>query len=241
MVRFVISFSLFITLSLFYSVAFSWDHQHISHWDKVYPRCRGHIQSPVNFNTTHIYQYKMKMPILFYGQDMEVMGADNGHTRGLSVIANNPTVKIEGLEYKLMSIHVHHISEHTINHHHTQGELHLLLSRNGKTVDHVLAILLKGSNTSNRSLQSLLSIFKAPGAMTTFNVHTLNSLEPNEPSYYQYLGSLTTPPCTEGITWMVFSTPIDVSHKQIQAIKAYHPYNYRPVHMHQLKDIKFFN
>ena len=54
-------------------------------------------------------------------------------------------------------------------------------------------------------------------------------LLPRDTSYYMYMGSLTAPPCTEGVTWFVLKTPVDVSAAQIGAFAALYPHDVRPI------------
>jgi carbonic anhydrase len=57
----------------------------------------------------------------------------------------------------------------------------------------------------------------------------LSSLLPGQRDYYTYMGSLTTPPCTENVLWLVFKTPIQVSPEQIGIFARMYPNNARPV------------
>jgi carbonic anhydrase len=54
-------------------------------------------------------------------------------------------------------------------------------------------------------------------------------LLPRSTAYYMYVGSLTAPPCTEGVTWFVLKTPVEVSAKQIQAYAKLYPHDVRPL------------
>jgi len=52
---------------------------------------------------------------------------------------------------------------------------------------------------------------------------------PPDPKMYAYTGSITTPPCTEGINWVVFAAPLQLSRSQIERYRSMFPYNARPV------------
>jgi carbonic anhydrase len=54
-------------------------------------------------------------------------------------------------------------------------------------------------------------------------------LLPSDPAYYTYLGSLTTPPCSEGVTWYVLKTPVQLSSEQVAAFGKVYPMNARPI------------
>ena len=53
-------------------------------------------------------------------------------------------------------------------------------------------------------------------------------LVPPQKTFYHYQGSLTTPPCTEGVEWVVFNTPVELSQQQIVAFRSRFPANARP-------------
>jgi carbonic anhydrase len=57
----------------------------------------------------------------------------------------------------------------------------------------------------------------------------LNELLPRERRYYTYMGSLTTPPCSEGVLWMVMQQPVQVSAEQIGIFARLYPMNARPI------------
>jgi carbonic anhydrase len=57
----------------------------------------------------------------------------------------------------------------------------------------------------------------------------MNELLPKDQRYYQFIGSLTTPPCTEGVLWMVLKRPTQLSHEQIRLFQQLFPNNARPV------------
>jgi carbonic anhydrase len=56
-----------------------------------------------------------------------------------------------------------------------------------------------------------------------------SSLLPAQRGYYTYTGSLTTPPCSEGVTWLVLKTPVDISEAQINRFAHFYKNNARPV------------
>jgi carbonic anhydrase len=57
----------------------------------------------------------------------------------------------------------------------------------------------------------------------------LTHLLPAERGYYTYMGSLTTPPCSEGVLWMVMRQPVQVAQSQIDIFTRLYPMNARPV------------
>ncbi|WP_258667217.1 carbonic anhydrase family protein [Pseudomonas sp. B21-040] len=60
-------------------------------------------------------------------------------------------------------------------------------------------------------------------------MQNIADLLPTTRHYYSYMGSLTTPPCSEGVRWHVLTQPVQLSHAQLQAFQALYPMNARPV------------
>jgi len=56
-----------------------------------------------------------------------------------------------------------------------------------------------------------------------------SKLLPRDRAYYAYMGSVTAPPCTEGVTWYVLKTPVEISAKQIDAFARLYPHDVRPL------------
>lgn len=71
----------------------------------------------------------------------------------------------------------------------------------------------------------------SPGEPKTIDGVTVDArqLLPPDRGYYRYDGSLTTPPCTEGVKWFVMAKPVELSASQIAAFRALYQDNYRPV------------
>ena len=61
---------------------------------------------------------------------------------------------------------------------------------------------------------------------------------PADPAYFSYMGSLTTPPCTEGVQWLVMKTPVEISREQIAHFTALYPMNARPLQAQNDRVIK---
>ncbi|MCX8017029.1 MAG: carbonic anhydrase family protein, partial [Rhodocyclaceae bacterium] len=95
----------------------------------------------------------------------------------------------------------------------------------------VIAVLLE-KGAENPVIQTLwnhlpleVGMEVAPPGVTI----DLNRLLPEKRDYYTYMGSLTTPPCTEGVLWMVFKQPVPISPEQIGIFARLYPNNARPV------------
>ena len=199
-----------------------------SRLDPSYQACgHGHEQSPVNIH--HARLNKALQPIQFHYLAGPVHLENNGHAievhvdPGSYIIAN-------GVRYDLIQYHFHRPSEHTIDGKLSDLEVHLVhRSADGKLA--VVAVLMnENANQPNATLAALLPSLPAkPG--TTEQVSDMVStagLLPADRGYWTYTGSLTTPPCTEGVQWFVLEQPMTVSRVQLTAFSNIYRNNNRP-------------
>lgn len=141
--------------------------------------------------------------------------------------------------YYLSQFHFHAPSEHTINGQRYDAELHLVhTNRIGETL--VVGVLLTQTDTAQPGIFDDIAS-KAPMTVTTNSTKSSVNAEkllPRQQRFYVYAGSLTTPPCTEGVRWFVMTTPVAVTSSFIQQLHAItaqfpghngYPNNNRPV------------
>jgi carbonic anhydrase len=106
-----------------------------------------------------------------------------------------------------------------------------LVHTNSKGEIAVVALLVRAGG-ANATSRKLWSSFPAPGSVEKkapgIRINAAGLLPANR-AYYTYRGSLTTPPCTEGVTWFILKTPIEASNDQINAFAALFPHNARPI------------
>lgn len=192
--------------------------------------CKLKNQSPVNIsNLSTIEAVNPKIKTI-YGNVNEAQIVNNGHTVQINVNNNNYGVEFNGKFYKLIQFHFHSPSEHTINNKQFPMELHLVhKSKEDELL--VIGVMIKNGK-SNKILNSIFKHapeeeHKKEELKENINI---NLLLPKNKDYYLYSGSLTTPPCTEGVTWVVLKTPIMASIEDIEKFKRImkHPNN-RPV------------
>lgn len=83
--------------------------------------------------------------------------------------------------------------------------------------------------STRRSSRSSITCLQPPGpAQVVVGTVVLSDLLPPDKTTYRYLGSLTTPPCSEGVHWVIFTQPVEVSTVQIDTFGALYPENARP-------------
>lgn len=202
-----------------------------THWsqlEKDFHTCAlGHAQSPINISTSKAGASHLGA-ISFDYKPTALHVVDNGHTIQVNVDAGS-SISIGGQSYTLKQFHFHHPSEEKINGQSYPLVAHMVhATADGKLA--VVAVLFK-EGSENLLVQKIWA--KLPTetgkevtvADTTFNPA---DLLPAEHRYYNFTGSLTTPPCSEGVNWFVMETPVDISRVQVARFGAIYPHNARP-------------
>lgn len=158
---------------------------------------------------------------------------NNGHTVQVNDSASS-TFTIDGVAYSLAQFHFHVPSEHTIAGAHFDAEAHFVhKSADGKLA--VIGVMMK-KGKENKALAAVID-HAPPEKMPETNVDgapiDVTQILPAHPKYDRYDGSLTTPPCTEGVSWLVIPPSagvIEVSDAQLAKLStAVHGNNSRPV------------
>ena len=140
-----------------------------------------------------------------------------------------PTIEVNGKRYALLQFHFHRPSEERINGRRFEMDAHLVhKDAEGRLA--VVAVLLE-RGAAQPLLQTVwnnlpLEKHEAFAARAPID---LNQLLPTDRRYYTYMGSLTTPPCSEGVLWMVMQQPVTISPEQIDVFSRLYPMNARPV------------
>jgi carbonic anhydrase len=196
------------------------------HLDGAYKACSiGKQQSPINLAEANA---KDLSDISFHYQPSALRVLNNGHT----VQANydkGSYIEVDGKRYDVVQFHYHTPSEHAVDGKLFDGEFHIVhKSAEGKLA--VVGILLeKGKN--NKAYQPFLSHLPAEESPEQDAGIKLNAADllPKEQTTYRYSGSLTTPPCTEGVSWLVMKTPVQLSKTQLNTLSKLFDHNNRPV------------
>lgn len=153
---------------------------------------------------------------------------DNGHTVQVNVAPGN-SIEVGSHRYDLIQFHFHRPSEERINGKQYDMVAHLV-HRDLEGHLAVIAVLLdRGS-----ALQAVQSVWNNLPLEKGDEAEAPSLLDPGdllpiERSYYTYMGSLTTPPCSEGVLWMVMKKPVSISAEQIGIFARLYPMNARPI------------
>ncbi|EDX72262.1 Eukaryotic-type carbonic anhydrase, putative [Coleofasciculus chthonoplastes PCC 7420] len=153
---------------------------------------------------------------------------NNGHAIEVAYKAGS-SIKIEGKRYELLQFHFHAPSEHTIKGGDYPMEAHLVhKSQDGQLA--VIGVFLK-EGQYNPFIETLWANIPTQKGERIVRGVTVNAsaLPPKDKSFYHYTGSLTTPPCTEGVNWYVLKQPIEISSQQLAKFQSVYSGNARPV------------
>lgn len=183
----------------------------------AYDACDGDRQSPIALTdattkTGHTFNAKYLMEL------GDVI--DPGYA--IQVNTTGGMIMYDGLMYGLQQFHAHTPAEHTVDGTTYPAEVHLVhRAQDGSLV--ILGVFVEEGDTPNPALQTWIT-----GADTTMTFRP-SQLFPDTQAYYTYKGSLTTPPCSENVRWIVMDTPIAASRAQIDTLRAHYKNNARPV------------
>lgn len=201
------------------------------HWGALseeYKTCQtGRNQSPINIDTALTAHLS---PLSVHYTDGPVTLINNGHTIQAGLKAStDDTVGIDGTPFTLQQFHFHAPSENTIHGKHYAMEAHLV-HKDAKGDVAVVAVMFD-VGTENAELNKLWTVMPEK-AEQNINVTTqmdLNALLPVDKTYWRFSGSLTTPPCTEGVTWIILKHPMTLSETQLKKFtRTMHHDNNRP-------------
>jgi carbonic anhydrase len=153
---------------------------------------------------------------------------NNGHTIEVKV-APGSFLRIGQERYKLVQFHFHTPSEHKLQGQAYPMELHFV-HRNALGELAVVGVFLR-EGAANPVIQEIWDHIPEEAGLAAKHEEEIDprDLLPADREYYRYAGSLTTPPCTEGVRWHVLHDPIDVSAAQIDQFREIFPLNARPL------------
>ncbi|XP_069910173.1 carbonic anhydrase 9 isoform X1 [Oryctolagus cuniculus] len=223
------------------------DHSHWRYggdppWPQVSPACAGRFQSPVNIRPELTAFCPALRPLELLGFELprlpELRLRNNGHTVQLTLPPGLQMALGPGREYRALQLHLHWGSadrpgsEHTVNGHRFPAEIHVVhlstafaeigqaLGRPGGLA--VLAAFLQEGPEENSAYEQLLSHLEEipeEGSETWVPGLDVSALLPSDLSrYFRYEGSLTTPPCSQGVIWTVFNQTVRLSAKQLHTL-----------------------
>ncbi len=157
---------------------------------------------------------------------------DNGHTIQVTVAPGNG-LTVMGRRYELVQFHFHRPSEERVGGRQFDMGVHLL-HRDAQGHLAMVAVLLEQGRDDTGPQPVLQSVWanlplEKGEALSAQGQIDLTRLLPVDPGYYTYMGSLTEPPCTEGVLWMVMRQPVTLPAQQLDIFAKLYPMNARPL------------
>jgi len=201
------------------------------HWGalkKEFSACNsGTRQSPIDVSDGVKVNFSLSA-IKFDYKKVKAGVVNNGHTIQVNYPAGS-SITVGGKKYNLLQFHFHTPSENIVAGRPYNMEMHLVhQSEKGELA--VVAVFIK-QGEHNKPLQQAWDVMptKPGGKAKLAKKLVATALLPKNKSYTQFNGSLTTPPCSEGVNWFVMNNPIDVSKKQLDKFLKVVGKNARPV------------
>ncbi|ENV17198.1 carbonic anhydrase [Acinetobacter guillouiae] len=206
-----------------------WDYQNPKDWasaNQQYQACAGINQSPIDIRDT----VTANLPPLEFNYHTTAKSVQNiGHTMQIE-FNQGASLVLDGQTFLLEQFHVHSPSENNINGQSYPMELHLVhASDKGELA--VVALMFQHGLENEKLKHIWNSLPKNVGESNQlYSKNKADSYLPNNLEYYRFNGSLTTPPCSEGVRWVVFKEIQQASNEQIESFMELmgHPNN-RPI------------
>lgn len=202
-----------------------------SHWGDIsaeFAECAvGNEQSPVNIVPAKALKADFG-PAEVHWMPFVPTIVDNGHTVQVNANGHGGYVEMNGVRYDLLQFHFHHESEHTVDGAHSPLEVHFVHKSEAGDLLVLGALLEPGA--SNPVFETVEVSWPAVGdEVTLTDAIDPSGLLPADHQSFRYEGSLTTPPCSQIVTWNVYADPVQVSQAQIDLFASHYQNNARPV------------
>lgn len=199
-------------------------------WGKLNPEYTtcdtGHNQSPINIEETmHAVLKPLRSIQKFPAKDI----VNNGHTVQISFKEGN-MLALDNAAFQLKQVHFHAPSENKMHDKSYPLEAHFVHADSKGNLT-VIGVMFKEGKENSGLTKLWQQMPNEAGEPVMLKTRVIPSeLMPDNRSYYRFSGSLTTPPCSEGVRWLLMKTPLTASKEQIAAFEqAIHHHNNRPV------------
>lgn len=200
------------------------------HWgdlDSSFSTCKtGHQQSPIDLKWK---KNEENRSISFHYTKSPLKIIDNGHTIQVN-FQEGSTATIDGETFNLLQVHFHSSSEHTLSGKSYPLEAHFVHKDSHGKLGVVGVFFVEGKE--NEWLKKVWSnVPSEKGKEFLVKNETIDpaQLLPSRKTHYHYMGSLTTPPCSENVNWNVMNTPVEASVGQLSQFRKLYSGNNRPV------------
>ena len=200
-----------------------------ANWSKInvdWGKCgNGNRQSPIDIRDGMKVELEQ---ISFDYHPSSFSVVDNGHTVQVGVSGGN-YLTVQNRMFELQQFHFHRPSEERINGKAFEMVVHLV-HRDAEGRQAVLALLLErgAPQATIQTVWNNLPLEKFETMQPSILLDPADML-PTRRDYYTYMGSMTEPPCSEGVLWLVMKQPVQASPAQMALFSRLYPLNARPV------------
>jgi len=209
--------------------AYEWKYdgkEGVNSWSVCFSECAGSKQSPLDIKDATVQAGLSQLQFSFKESPVSIFY--NGHTLEQEWEPGSK-LTIGTNTFELAQFHFHTRSEHTISGKRYPMEIHFVHKQSTSSAIAVVGVMVEAG--AENPMIKLLSTDLPTEVDVKYKNNTpvlLSGLMPTNKGYFYYPGSLTTPPCSEVVSWYVLKTPIQASSKQINAIQQIISENNRP-------------
>jgi carbonic anhydrase len=205
-----------------------WQYDETEKWGSLNPAytlcSEGKNQSPVNIDTNKTANGPTQGIKFNYGLIVPGNIINTGKLIQVSInskVDKPANIKVDGTEFVLKRLDIHIPSEHTIDEKHYPMEIQFIHeSKQGKRANVSLLAVPGRPDRTLRKLIQYLPLKAGEAKPLPANALRNSEMKRKFANYYRYSGSLTTPPCTEGVHWFIMKQPLTFSKQQYEAFKA---------------------
>lgn len=203
------------------------------HWGELDPTfavcADGKEQSPINIVTSNT-QLNDSVQLEIHYESTSFTLMNNGNTIQANPTTESNFIELDGERYNLLQFHFHQPSEHQFEGKNLAMEMHFVHKNESGDLAVIGVLINEGMrNTALANVWTNLPDEKTEHDLKLDEPVDLVKLLPDDQTKFRYNGSLTTPPCSEGVRWIVFKDAIELSKEQIEAFGEIYPNNNRPV------------
>jgi len=206
-----------------------------AHWAELNPgwdACAGDAQtarqSPIDIQKVTFDRDLKRLKLETFPTTIDMF--NNGHTIEQHYEDGVSRIYFDGICYDLKQFHFHTLSEHTVQSQHGVMEMHAVFGAGNRNL--VVGVLFEIGYYVNPFIQKLIDAgLPETSTDTTETEDPINVADAwtDTSAYYTYAGSLTTPPCSETVTWVVLSKANRLSQRQFEAFRNILGNNFRPL------------
>ncbi len=194
-------------------------------WGEHYPYCNGKSQSPIDITNT-VKSILSELDIEYENTPLDIL--NNGHTIEVEYEPGS-SLFVGDEDERVLQFHFHTPSENIVDGKSYPMEMHIVHT-NTASKSTVVAVFIEEGAANATFAKIINNAPKHEGEYISSQLINVKDLLPKHTGkYFNYSGSLTTPPCTEGVNWIVMENTITFSAEQIKAFEDIMVVNSRPL------------